>query len=93
MFYESPRFLTVALVAVAVGGGIFLALGEGPEPIKERRENHPVLARAWAKNMGSGVLGLSCMPEFGQCDVRLDDGRLARLECARGSCWLSRFVE
>jgi hypothetical protein len=78
---------------VAVGGGIWLALWPDHESVEDRRANHPVQARAWAKDMGAGVLGLSCMPEFSRCDVRLDDGRIARLECARGSCWLARFVE
>lgn len=87
------RVLTVLLLGGAIGGGVFLAIGDGPEPIEERRANHPALARAWAKEMGSSVLGLSCMPERSQCDVRLDDGRLARLECERGACWLSRFVQ
>ncbi len=84
----------VLLVPAVILGVLIIAIRhDDTRAIEESRAAVPNAVRAWASDLGTHVLGMSCRysPGGGSCDVRLGDGRIAKVNCYGERCELVRF--
>lgn len=88
---ERGKLLTIALIAAAVIGALFLALGDSSADQKDAEQKYAPRVHSaidvWAKELHVGIDGVSCRyGSVSECDVHQTDGTREHLRCDKTGC-------